>query len=207
MILRIWGAIPFLKYTRLTIAQLAIFIEETIMTKIINIAYAYGRFTSFNEISDDKVDDNKLKLLVNGDESCIPKVLEFEKPYRSIGGMTAYGFDILTKYRSRLTGFDSSQDDSGFSPEFEKILKQNQSIYPKIEKYEKDLTLLAVTEDGCDFLFRNNNLRFFIFFSGGLPEFQQMGILQAMEWCELNIPDKVHEIFGEKNYIDERLVA
>jgi len=69
------------------------------------------------------------------------------------------------------------------------------------------LTLLAVTEDGFNFLFRNNNLRFYIFFSCGAPEFQQVGILQALEWSELNIPDKVIDIFGEKNYLDERLVA
>ena len=127
----------FLKYTRLTIAQLAIFIEETIMTKIINIAYAYGRFTSFNEISDDKVDDNKLKLLVNGDESCIPEILKLEKPYRSIGGMTAYGFDILTNYRRRLTGFNSCHDDSGFSPEFEKILKKISLYIQKLKNMKK----------------------------------------------------------------------
>jgi len=175
--------------------------------KTFNIAYQYGRFSSFNQISNDKVDDNKLKLLVNGDDSCIPEILELEKPFRSISSMSMFGFDILAKYRKILTRLDSRGDDSLFSPEFVKIMEKNQFVYNKTDKYQKELILLLESEDGSDFLLRDNNLGFYLFFSNGAPEFQRMGILQALEWCEVNMPDKVIEIFGEKHYVEERLAA
>jgi len=173
----------------------------------INLTHQYGRFTSFNQISNDKVDDNKLQLLVNGDDSCIPEILELEKPFSSISGMSMSGFDILTKYRAVLIQVDSSIDDSLFSSEFIKTIKKNQFIYNKTDKYQKELTLLAESEDGSDFLLRDNNLGFYLYFSNGAPEFQRMGILQALEWCEVNAPNKAIEIFGEKHYVDERLAA
>jgi len=177
------------------------------MAKIINLAYKYGRFTSFNEISDDKVDDNKLKLLVNGDESCIPEILEFEKPFSSISSMSMFGFDILTKYRKILTRLDSQDNSSMFSSEFIKTMEKNQLIYSATDKYENKLTLLAESEDGSIFLLRDNILGFYLYFLNGAPELQRMGILQALEWCEVNMPDKVIEIFGEKHYVDDRLAA
>jgi len=175
--------------------------------KILNIAHKYGGFTSFNQISNDKVDANKIQLLVNGDDSCIPEILELKKPFGSISGMSMSGFDIQTKGRKILKRLDSQDNDSLFSPEFVKIMEKNRFVYTKTDKHQKELILLLESEDGSDFLLRDNNLGFYLFFSNGVPEFQRVGILQALEWCEENMPDKVIEIFGEKHYVDDRLAA